>query len=79
MAGPIIPEEIRCAMTDEQYHALYNKLVDCKALVSLLRNYVGDDADGEVLTGLRLIKERLENGRALMSRYWDETVGARHG
>lgn len=71
--------EIRCAMTDEEYHELIDLLADGKGLVSLTSTHVVGIAeeDSIALVGLRVIAERLKSASALMQACWDKTAAQR--
>lgn len=72
--------QIRCAMTDEEFHALVDQLGAGKVLATLVLNHAEGTVgagDSEVIVGLGLIMERLENAGALMQSYWDKTVAPR--
>ena len=73
-------EQIRCAMTDEQYHLVYNKLVKGEALARLLVQHCMTEPhevkDGELLSGLHLIEDQLADAQGLLEGYWDKTRGS---
>lgn len=65
--------EIRCALTDGEYHALYNQIAEATAIASMLRKHMGDGADEEETVGVRLIRERLEAVKGLLEQHWLDT------
>lgn len=73
-----IPEsEVRCAMTDEQYHKVSNELSAIEGMLELVR--VPDDADCLGLQiGLRVIGEKLKAAQDLMQAAWNRTREASH-
>ena len=71
-------EEIRCAMTDEQYHDVINELSAIDGMLELVQPRAGDQDIGMII-GLRVISEKLKAAQVLMSAAWDRTREASHG
>lgn len=74
-------KEIRCALTDAQYHEIWHLIDRAKGVLELIQFKTNEDENTTpgMEHGLNLIEENLGDAIALMEKGWERTKEANHG